>query len=171
VRIFGSLSELQRRIDCAVTKLPGHGAIWEWTSAGPTYRRLLNDNCWITTYRINRYGYARIKVGGMTVQGHRVAYMAFRGSYPEDRPDTDHLCLDKRCWNPRHLEPVTLTENNRRRAFWVGRKIFCDRGHYTGAATVCPSCKQASARQEYLRHRPAYLARARAAHARKKAMQ
>lgn len=38
----------------------------------------------------------------------------------------DHLCENKRCWNPEHLEQVTNAENKKRGG---DRMTHCRRGH------------------------------------------
>ncbi|WP_402465721.1 HNH endonuclease signature motif containing protein [Isoptericola aurantiacus] len=68
-------------------------------------------------------GYGRIGIGGSrTAQVHRVAYEAARGPIPAGL-HIDHLCRNRRCVNPDHLEPVTQSENNRRANAlrWHGR--------------------------------------------------
>lgn len=60
-------------------------------------------------------GYGKFFYKGKTSKAHRVAYLEFYGSlppYPEYM--LDHLCEQKSCVNPEHLEPVTALENTRR---------------------------------------------------------
>jgi hypothetical protein len=47
-------------------------------------------------------------------QAHRVVYETLAGPVP-DGLELDHLCRQKACVNPQHLEPVTHRENMRRR--------------------------------------------------------
>lgn len=54
-------------------------------------------------------GYGRYR-GWMA---HRIAYEADVGPIPAGL-DIDHLCRNRRCINPAHLEPVTRKENLRR---------------------------------------------------------
>jgi hypothetical protein len=48
--------------------------------------------------------------------------------------EVDHLCLDRRCVNPAHLEAVTNVENQRRAGYFVrARRTHCPQGHpYAG---------------------------------------
>ena len=61
------------------------------------------------------YGLFAVKRGdrwcGTTA--HRVAYELTHGSAPSGL-EIDHLCRNRRCCNPAHLEAVTRTENQRR---------------------------------------------------------
>ncbi len=74
---------------------------------------VVND-CWIwqrALHHGNRYGL--IAVNGLCLMAHRVSYEQFVGSIP-DGLELDHLCKNKACVNPGHLEPVTRSENVRR---------------------------------------------------------
>lgn len=44
---------------------------------------------------------------------HRISYELFVGIIPKNLT-IDHLCMNRHCINPEHLEPVSLEENNRR---------------------------------------------------------
>jgi hypothetical protein len=72
-----------------------------------------SGNCWEWTGAKTRQGYGRIKWGGIFVAAHRASYEYFVGSIPEGRV-LDHLCRNRPCVRPEHLEPVTLLENLRR---------------------------------------------------------
>ena len=86
--------------------------------------------CW--NWRgVTTSGYGRIKVHGHTVVAHRVAWELLRGPIPEGLT-LDHLCRNRGCVNPDHLEPVTGRENTLRgvgASAQQARKTHCKRGH------------------------------------------
>lgn len=71
--------------------------------------------------RRDRDGYGRL--GGHLA--HRLAFESEVGPIP-DGHHVDHLCFNRACVNPDHLEAVTPTENQRRAA---ARKTHCKHGH------------------------------------------
>ncbi len=58
-------------------------------------------------------GYGQIRDGRTSRLAHRVMYEATRGPVPEGL-DLDHLCRNRACCNPDHLEAVSRRENARR---------------------------------------------------------
>ena len=87
-------------------------------------RKDQKTGCWIWTgasgfhpnYRQHRYGQiVRWENGRRTMtSAHRFAYICVFGPIP-DEMDVDHLCHNKLCVNPAHLEAVSHRENMRRR--------------------------------------------------------
>ncbi|MCA1569337.1 MAG: HNH endonuclease [Chloroflexi bacterium] len=63
---------------------------------------------------------------------HRLAWETIVGPIPADMT-LDHLCRNKSCWNPAHLEIVTAVENWRRGpnniALQRKRRTHCPSGH------------------------------------------
>lgn len=59
-------------------------------------------------------GYGRVKVDGFTSAVHRVIWSCFNG-YISPKRDIDHLCKNRICCRPDHLESVTGKENQRRK--------------------------------------------------------
>jgi hypothetical protein len=87
---------------------------------------LKTDDCWIwTAYKKDGYGHAQFS--GKLHQAHRLIYETLKGPIPEGL-HLDHLCRNRSCVNPDHLEPVTPHENILRGA--KGRlKTHCVKGH------------------------------------------
>jgi hypothetical protein len=81
-------------------------------------------------------GYGRIVVTpefkkSIDTTAHRLSYIAFKGPIPEGH-DIDHLCRNKACVNPNHLEPVSPKENLQRGWDWRKKNSplkTCRQGH------------------------------------------
>lgn len=72
------------------------------------------DECWEWQGEILWTGYGRFSVSPkVKILAHRYAYEATNGAIPEGLV-IDHLCRNRRCVNPDHLEPVTRSENVKR---------------------------------------------------------
>ena len=65
--------------------------------------------CWVWT-GCKSGDYGQIKVGGKTQWAHRVSYCCFNGVIPE-KMTVHHLCGNRMCINPRHLELMTPEDN------------------------------------------------------------
>jgi hypothetical protein len=74
---------------------------------------VISDGCWEWTGARTRGGYGYFWLGVAAYPAHRVAYATVVGAIPAGL-DLDHLCRVRHCVNPRHLEPVTRSENIRR---------------------------------------------------------
>ena len=83
-------------------------------------------DCWTFTGGRNQKGYGRITVDGWLQSAHRVSYALFTGPIP-DGLTIDHLCGNRACVNPDHLEAVPHGVNVRRGA--TATKTHCKRGH------------------------------------------
>lgn len=66
--------------------------------------------CWEWGERLYPNGYGRFDKDGKTYMAHRVVYESEVGPIP-DGLNLDHICGNKKCVNPKHLEPVTQAEN------------------------------------------------------------
>ena len=79
------------------------------------------------------YGNISISVDGKKryLPPHRVIYVIEKG--PVDPTlEIDHLCRNRLCCNPAHMEPVTTQENTRRGESFAavnGAKTHCKYGH------------------------------------------
>lgn len=60
-------------------------------------------------------GYGRMSLNGQTVAVHLVVFTHYYGYIP-GKKQVDHLCNQRLCCNPAHLELVTHLTNQRRRA-------------------------------------------------------
>lgn len=71
----------------------------------------LEGDCWIFTGSKTYHGYPRIIIGSTQVHfAHRVMWELKNGPVP-DGLELDHLCRNRACVNPDHLEPVSHREN------------------------------------------------------------
>lgn len=87
-----------------------------------------SDECWRWRASLSHYGYGQFNVGGKCRYAHRIAYESVRG--PVDASlDLDHLCRNRWCVNPAHLEPVTRGENVLRGKSRGGREAVAARTH------------------------------------------
>lgn len=96
-----------------------------------------DSGCWEWKGTKNSGGYAKTKIKGKTLLGHRMMYEFTHGSIPQHLT-LDHLCRNRSCVNPQHLEPVTMKENLLRGngACAINkRKTKCKRGHPFGKQT------------------------------------
>jgi len=71
------------------------------------------SECWIWKGPINRKGYGNVQVCGVKRNAHRAVYLECGLSIP-DGYHLDHICRNKLCVNPAHMEPVTPRENVKR---------------------------------------------------------
>lgn len=74
---------------------------------------ILPSFCWQWTGAVNKGGYGVNYLFTDNVCAHRIAFTETGGEIPEGL-ELDHLCRNRRCINPHHLEPVTRTVNSRR---------------------------------------------------------
>lgn len=84
------------------------------------------DGCWQVKPGPNGYGV--LGVEGRTLYAHRYVYERLVGPIPAGLV-IDHLCRNRACCNPEHLEPVTQRENCLRGARAGSRVPECKRGH------------------------------------------
>jgi hypothetical protein len=138
---------------------------------GPHFKTDPATGCWNWVRYVNKQGYAingTHKAG--TRKAHRWYWELVYGKLPDDL-DIDHLCRNRRCVNPAHLEPVTRGENQRRGVSPWGQnaqKTHCVNGHELTGDNIYPSSHRPT-RPESRECRLCARERARAAYLRGKA--
>ncbi|MEU8682932.1 HNH endonuclease signature motif containing protein [Streptomyces sp. NPDC048611] len=121
--------------------------------------------CWEWTGSKTPGGYGQFWVKPRLVVSHRFAYEQVLGPIP-DGLQLDHLCRNRACVNPQHLEPVTQQVN-----IWRGfsiatanrLKTHCPHGHpYSAENTyihpknngrICRACARERSRKNHQRKR------------------
>ena len=127
-----------------------------------------SDECWVWQAETwDGYGYFHLH--HHQVKAHRWVYEHMMGPIPAGL-ELDHLCRNRSCVNPAHLEPVTHRVNVLRGLCPPAvnaRKTHCVKGHeYTPENTYtypdgrkwCLTCKRAEARAYQKRKREARVA-------------
>ncbi len=117
------------------------------TLAGP-------DECWPWLSTHNHKGYGQFMVDGKVKMAHRLAYEDRIGPIPPGLT-LDHLCRNRACCNPAHLEPVSNRENILRgngATARNARKTHCKNGHEftpdniyrSSTGRECRTCRRAA---------------------------
>lgn len=113
----------------------------------------LSNGCWEWSGKLTPKGYGKCQFRNKELYAHRVSYTWERGEIPSGMV-IDHLCRNKKCVNPNHLEVVTNVENVLRGESLFAQKkrqTHCVHGHllagknliiYKNGTRHCRTCAQ-----------------------------
>lgn len=84
------------------------------------------ETCWNWKGNIDKWGYGKTWVRrDISLKAHRVSYAITTGNLMAGLT-LDHLCRNRKCIRPDHLEEVTIAENVNR---GVVARVTCKKGH------------------------------------------
>lgn len=118
---------------------------------------LFTTDCWEWVGG-KSHGYGYFSIGKKLVRAHRFLYELYKGKIPIGL-DLDHLCRNRKCVNPEHLEPVTRRENMNRGDSANRNKTHCKKGHeFTLENTIidrkkryCKECQRTHSKNQWLK--------------------
>jgi hypothetical protein len=121
--------------------------------------------CWVWT-GAKVEGYGVIQLNGRPVKAHILSFTWAKGPIEEGR-ERDHLCRNRACVRPDHLEAVSHWTNVARGISPHGlnaTKVHCPKGHLYDETNTrvdskgrrhCRTCRNEASRRYYLRRRAA----------------
>lgn len=123
---------------------------WSFEKRFMSKIKVTESGCWEWQRGKSGNGYGMLKILNVNWMAHRYSYTQLVGEIPENH-DLDHLCRNRACTNPAHLEPVTRSVNLNRgvKKTLTPLKTHCIHGHeytpentYTnGNSRTCRTCQ------------------------------
>lgn len=121
---------------------------------------LNKKECWHWPKSKTSDGYGQLHFNGKKHYAHRFFYESIVGKIPKDK-EIDHLCRERDCFNPKHLELVSSRENSLRGngiPAINAQKDKCIRGHlfteentyrppYRKNSRLCLECRKVNYRR------------------------
>ena len=159
------------------TRVPQYNDRWRGVFKGIPFRFLKGHNrkwnessyyinkkgCYVWKGSKSSSGYGNLTVNLKTILAHRYCYEKAKGLIPKNLT-LDHLCRNRACVNPNHLEPVTMRINILRGVGITAqnfKKTICKWGHLLIGKNVyflkkykerrCKTCVNKRARELYRR--------------------
>lgn len=109
-----------------------------------------DDECWPWLGALSYKGYGRVFIDSKSHKpAHRFAYELENGPVSPDLV-MDHLCRNRACCNPRHVEPVTTRTNVLRGVGLTAKaaaQTHCKRGHLLSGHNLLPNPKARECRE------------------------
>jgi hypothetical protein len=138
---------------------------------------VLPNGCWQWNKTTRNNPYGSFHFAGRNYMAFIFSWWLYRGALVKTPPlELDHLCRNKPCVNPEHLEPVTRSVNNKRALV----RPACPRGHAFTPSNIryskqghrkCIKCDNANSAKQYANHREERKRKDHERYARKRAAQ
>jgi len=101
---------------------------------------LKTESCWFWQGSLTSDGYGKFRGGGKHQAAHRASYVIHKGNIPINHV-IDHICRQRNCVNPDHLQAITHRENVLRGTGPTAinaKKTHCINGHDLSEGVAYP---------------------------------